>query len=139
MNPLTPDASAAVAPDLWMSVLKSASMLCLVLAVLIGVLFWVKRLLNTQGSGHHRGYIKMLATYHLAPKERIVLLDVLGEKVLVGITPQHISCLTKIEDDGTLTITEETAQEGLFQNLLKTLTGSGKLIKPGEKAVPGDR
>jgi len=127
MNSLPADPSAIVAPDLWMSLLKSASMLCVVLAILIGVLFWVKRFLNTQGRSGERGHIRMLASYHLAPKERIVLLDVLGEKVLVGITPQNISCLTKISGEGITDIRDDAVPEGFFSNLLKGLTGNGKL------------
>jgi len=136
MNPLATDPSAVAAPDLWMSLLKSASVLCLVLAVLIGILYWVKRLLNTQGRHPEKGYIKMLASYHLAPKERIVLLDVLGEKVLVGITPQNISCLTKISDDGTIQIQDEAPRQGFFQNLLKGAAGNSKL-KIGEDSRDG--
>jgi len=131
MNPLAADPSAAAAPDLWMSLLRSASMLCLVLAVLIGILYWVKRLLNNQGRYPERGYIKMLSSYHLAPKERIVLLDVLGEKILVGITPQNINCLTKISDDGTIQIPDKVPRHGFFQNLLKGAAGDSKL-KTGE-------
>ena len=133
MNALNADPSTVVAPDLWMSLLKSASMLCVVLAVLIGVLFWVKRLLNSQGRYRDRGYIKMLASYHLAPKERIVLLDVLGEKVLVGITPQHISCLTKISGNGTPDAEEDAVPEGFFPSLLKGITGGGKMTMTSQK------
>ena len=50
----------------------------------------------------------MVASMHVAPKERIALVDVLGEKFLIGITSQQISFLARIEDDKICALPEDS-------------------------------
>jgi flagellar protein FliO/FliZ len=119
MNPIDASAPAAVMPDLWITLLKSGIMLCIVLAVLFSVLYWIKRLLSGQSSFHGQGVIKQIASHHLAPKEKVVLLDVLGEKILIGITAQSINCLAKIETGGEVVLAKENNSTGFFTGLLK--------------------
>jgi flagellar biogenesis protein FliO len=40
--------------------------------------------------------IKLLSSFHLGPKQRIVVLDVNGEIVACGVTPTQISFLTRL-------------------------------------------
>ncbi len=63
----------------------------------------------------------MLASMYVAPKERIALVDVLGEKFLIGITPQQISFLARVEDkeDVCADRPAEKLPGGLFKTLLK--------------------
>ena len=71
----------------------------------------------------------MLASVYVAPKERIALMDVLGEKLLIGITPQQISFLARIEDEKDICETRlaENSPGGFFKALLKRkLGGAGK-------------
>jgi flagellar biogenesis protein FliO len=57
---------------------------------------------------------------YVAPKERIALVDVLGEKILIGITPQQISFLARIEDDKDLCSAQMSESPGgFFKSLLK--------------------
>jgi len=119
MNPLDTAVPTAVMPDLWMTLLKSGMMLCIVLAVLFGVLYWMKRLLAGQSRFQGQGVIRQIASHHLAPKEKVVLLDVLGEKILIGITSQSISCLAKIESKKDFNVPKKTESKGLFAGLLK--------------------
>ncbi len=100
MNALSQESLAVAAPELWPNLLKSAFMLCIVLIILIGFLLLLKKYLNQQTGSGGRGYIKMLASHHLSQKERIVLIDVLGEKILIGVTAQGFNCLAKIENKG---------------------------------------
>ncbi len=90
--------SQPVMPELWVTFLKSAAMLCLVLAVLIAVLFLIKRMLNYNGGQMKPGLIRILSSHYVAPKEKVLLLDVLGEKILIGVTPHNINCIAKICD-----------------------------------------
>ncbi|MDY6823744.1 MAG: flagellar biosynthetic protein FliO [Thermodesulfobacteriota bacterium] len=83
-------------PDLWMTMLKSAAMLCVVLAVLVFFVFILRRFVYQGGSTGRSNPIKILATSHVAPKERIVLVDVMGERLLLGVTSQSIHTLAKI-------------------------------------------
>ena len=70
----------------------------------------------------------MLASMYVAPKERIALVDVLGEKLLIGITPQQISFLARIEDGKNICEAHpaENSPAGFFKALLKRkLKGTG--------------
>lgn len=106
-------------PDLWITMLKSGSMLILVLAVLLGVLYWVKKILAGQNSLHGHGVIRQIATHHLAPKEKVVLLDVLGQKILIGITAQSISRLGTIDAEFDPASLPETNTGSIFSGILR--------------------
>jgi flagellar protein FliO/FliZ len=59
---------------------------------LIAILAWlIKRTGRFQTTAN--GEIKMIAGLSLGPRERAVLLEVGGEKILVGVTTQHIQTL----------------------------------------------
>ncbi len=91
------NSTIAAAPDLWFTLLKSAAMLCLVLALLFTVLFIMKRFFFNRNKFSERGQIKTIASCHVGPKERVMLLNVLEENVLIGITQQQITCLARIK------------------------------------------
>jgi flagellar protein FliO/FliZ len=109
--------------------LKSFGMLLLVLAALIFVLWVLRRYFTQSGVGGQQGVIRMIASLYVAPKERIALVDVLGQKLLIGITPQQISFLARIEDEADVCEARmaENASAGFFKALLKRkLGGTGK-------------
>ncbi|MCF8067780.1 MAG: flagellar biosynthetic protein FliO [Desulfobacterales bacterium] len=113
------DPATVAAPELWISLLKSMAMLFVVLGVLIATLYFMKRIFLNRGGVTDRGLIKILATSYVAPKERIMLVDVMGEKLLLGVTSQNINCLAKIESDREIEITNSNVPNGFFKNLLK--------------------
>jgi flagellar protein FliO/FliZ len=84
-------------PEFWMLLMKSAGMLCIVLAVLILFLYLLKRFLAFKGIQHRPDVIQMLASYHLSPRQRVLLLDILGEKIPLGVTSQQITFLGRID------------------------------------------
>ncbi len=79
-------------------VLKSAGILCILFSVLIFVLYLMKKIMPGE-KNMGRGVIKSIDSFFLTSRDRIVLLDVLGEKILVGITQQNISYIAKIDKD----------------------------------------
>ena len=99
MNFVSETSTAGAAPDLWFTLIKSAAMLCLVLALLLIVLFIMKRFFFNRNRFSELGQIKTIASCHVGPKERVVLLNVLNENILVGITQQQITCLARINDN----------------------------------------
>lgn len=103
-------------------ILKSLGMLCLVLGILMGILYVVKRVTQTQTGRRDRSMIRHLSTFYLAPKERVVLLDVMGRNILIGVTPQTITHLTEIEsmDEG-LPPEEQAPHEPFLKSLLSRL------------------
>ena len=82
----------SVVPDVGMLVLKSGGMLLVVLAVLMGFVFLLKRY---SGMRHlaGQGAVTVRGSYHLGPKERIMLVDVEGVRLLLGVTPSGIQTL----------------------------------------------
>ncbi len=79
-------------------VLKSTGILCVLFGVLIFGLYFIKKIMPGE-KNMGRGVIKSIDSFFLTSKDRIVLLDVLGEKILVGITQQNISYITKIDKE----------------------------------------
>ena len=126
MNSAVPDPTSITPPDLWLSLLKSLGMLCLVLGLLIAVLYMARQIFYRKGGVSGNGAIKMLASYHVAPKERILLLNVLGELILIGVTPQQIQCLAKISADQSIEIPDNRNDaSGSFISFVKEAMGRG--------------
>jgi len=118
MNAMPADPVVTSTPELWITLLKSFGMLCVVLALLIVVLWLLRRVYHHSGGGQP-GLIQILASSYVAPKERIVLVDVIGEKLLLGITSQQINLLTKIADGKDSCALPPLASEGLFKSMLR--------------------
>lgn len=124
MNVVSAEPVGMPPPELWMTLLKSFGMLLVVLGVLIAVL-WVLRRLHHRGVAGQPGLIQVLASSHVGPKERITLVDVLGEKLLIGITSQEINLLAKISDKNNVCAEQPAASEGLFKSLLRRRLDNG--------------
>jgi flagellar biosynthetic protein FliO len=111
-------------PDLWGTGLKTFGMLCIVLAILVVVLLLMKRFFYLKDGLGHGQFIKILSSHHLTPKEHIALIDVVGEKIVIGITSESITFLTKIEKSEALDRIESLeaagAPNGLFAGLLRS-------------------
>ena len=124
MGGLAETSQMVIQPDLWGTGLKTFGMLCIVLAILVVVLLLMKRFFYLKDGFGHGQFIKILSSHHLAPKERIALIDVVGEKIVIGITPESITFLTKIEKSEALdrveSIEAARAPRGVFANLLKS-------------------
>lgn len=128
------DPVVTTSPELWITLFKSFGMLCIVLAFLMAVLWLLRRVYHHSG-GAQPGLIQILASSYVAPKERIVLVDVLGEKLLLGITSQQINLLTKIVDEKDICALSPPAPEGLFKFLLRRKL-NGK-ANSGAKKIKG--
>jgi flagellar protein FliO/FliZ len=124
MGGLAETSQAISQPDLWGAGLKAFGMLCIVVAILILVLFIIKRFLYLKGGSGHGQFIKILSSHYVTPKERIALIDVVGEKIVIGITSDNITFLTKIEKSEALERIEGLeatgVSHGLFAGFLKS-------------------
>ena len=98
MNSLSQNGLAVAGANLWPELLKNAFILCIVLLILVGFLLLLKKYLNYQTGGGEHGYMKMLASHYFSQRERLILMDVLGEKILIGVTAQGINYLAKITE-----------------------------------------
>jgi flagellar biosynthetic protein FliO len=85
------------------SLLKMISALAVVLGVMLACLWAARKFMNNKGKGVDDGQmIRVLSTRYLGPKSSILLLDVLGNVIVVGVTGTQISMLTTITDEESL-------------------------------------
>jgi len=105
--------------DLVTAGLKTFALLCVVLGILILVVYGMKKLSFFQEGVIQNGLINIVSSVHLAPRQRILLIDVAGEKILVGVTQDAITFLTKIEDPQSLkkihVSKSEEVKKGIFR------------------------
>jgi len=84
--------------DLINTTLKTMAMLFIVLGFLILVLYLVKKFILPKGKAKGDVLIKVLSTLHLSSKERVEVIEISGEKIVLGVTPGSINFLTKLRD-----------------------------------------
>ena len=82
--------------DLVNTGIKTLAMLFLVLGLLVFVLYFMKRYLFKGRNPKGNILIKVVSSLHLSPKERIEVIEVSGERIVLGITPGNIRFLTKL-------------------------------------------
>ncbi|MGE5843334.1 MAG: flagellar biosynthetic protein FliO [Syntrophaceae bacterium] len=85
------------------SLLKMISALAVVLGVMLAGLWAARKFMNSKGAGVDDGQmIRVLSTRYLGPKSSILLLDVLGNVIVVGVSGTQITMLTTITDEESL-------------------------------------
>jgi len=82
---------ALTSPDTWDPLLRMIGSLLLVLALVAGLAWAAKRM--RQGSSFQGGLIQVISGLSLGGREKVVLLRVADEQVLVGISPSGMSAL----------------------------------------------
>ena len=85
--------------DIWAAFARTSAMLALVLAVLVFGFYLIKKFSGVRGAKAGKNFIRVLCVHHLSPKEKLVLVDVLGDKILIGVTPASISKISSIDTD----------------------------------------
>jgi flagellar protein FliO/FliZ len=82
----------------------------IVLALLGGVLYVLKRMQNGNLLGHAQRKIRVLEAISVAPRQKVVLLRVKDQDVLIGVSPQQINHLASFALTAEEVITESTPQ-----------------------------
>lgn len=106
--------------DMWMEFGKSFGMLFAVLFFFLLALYLFRRFSGRFSGSGSTALIKVLSVHHLSPKEKLVLVAVQDESILIGISPAGISSLArfdKLPNTATASPSQTTNQN--FQNLLK--------------------
>ena len=78
--------------------LRTVAMLSIVLGLVVLVLYLMRRFLFINRGAKGDLLIKILSSLHLSPKERIEVIEISGERIVLGITPGNITFLTKLDD-----------------------------------------
>ena len=85
------------------ALLKMIAALALVLGIMIGLAFLVRRFFQQTGIAAPDGSaISILTVKYLGPKNSIMIVDILGEVVVLGLSNQQISYITTIDDPASL-------------------------------------
>ena len=85
-----------IEPELINTGLKTIAMLFIVLGVLVLVIYIMKKFMSPKGKGKGDLIIRVVSSLYLSPKERVEVIEISGERIVVGITPGNISFLTKL-------------------------------------------
>ncbi|RTL57777.1 MAG: flagellar biosynthetic protein FliO [Rhodocyclaceae bacterium] len=85
---------AGASPDLGASLAQLGVGFALVVALLFGCLWLLKRITSPQGRS--TGLMKVVSSLAIGPRERVVLMEVGDQWLLVGVGPGHISKLGEI-------------------------------------------
>ena len=118
----------------------------MVLALLLLVFYLLKRFLTARAGNTPRDLINVLTVHHLSPKEKLILVKVMDETILIGVTPTHISTLKTMEKSVNLSSfsngTPDITGDSSFPDLLKRTLGrsSTEVEKKGfrENTFPGE-
>ena len=91
-------AGLTAAPDLFSSAVTMVSALAITLGILFFIFYLLRRFYSkgggSLGSG---GLVRVVSTTYLGSKQSLVLADVAGEKFVLGLSPQGITLLAKID------------------------------------------
>ena len=107
--------------EIWVAFFRTFSMLFLVLALLLLVFYLIRRFSAQQGMKGSGNFIRVLATHHLSPKEKLVLVNVMDETVLIGVTPSSISRISVLDKSIPMTEIEGKSESGFSRLLGKAL------------------
>ena len=81
------------------SFLKMIFALAIVLGLLIGVMYFVKIFMQQTGpASDNQALINVISSKYLGPKNRIILVEVLDQLLVVGISNQQMTTLAAIDD-----------------------------------------
>jgi len=106
-------------PEVWNMLLKSAGMLCVVIGILLLMVYIIKRFSLAGGGKRGQTSIKVLSSIHFGAKEKVALIDVLGKKILLGITANNINFLTEFDKDIDVGDDVLNKEKGIFSFMLK--------------------
>jgi len=79
------------------TVLKTIAMLFIVLGLLVLILYLIKRMMLPKGKVKGDLVIKVVSSLYLSPKDRVEVIEISGERIILGVTPGNINFLTKLD------------------------------------------
>jgi flagellar biogenesis protein FliO len=85
-------------PDMITTALKMFGALGIVLGALFVVFYFARRVSRVENTGNKEKLIRVLATKFIGVKKNICAVEIPGALLILGVTNDHITLLTKIED-----------------------------------------
>ncbi len=86
--------------DIFTSIIKMISALAVVLGLMIAAAYVLKKVFQRTGAGGaaDEGMIRIVSSRYLGPKSSVMVMDILGRIVVVGISGGQMTLLTTISD-----------------------------------------
>lgn len=108
----------------------------LVIVTLILLLGWLARRVSAFGQAGSFGRMKVLSMLPLGNRERLVLVQVGRQRLLLGVTPASVNTLHTFEDDDDLAaagaeVNVAAADPTLFQTVLQKTLFPGRAVAAG--------
>jgi flagellar protein FliO/FliZ len=125
-----PAATAAVAPASGGSMAGQLAQLVLGLLVVLGLIFflaWMLRRVQQAGPAGKGQVIDIISSRALGPRDRLVLVQVGNEQILLGLSPGTITALHVLKEPVQVPVTEQAAPE--FAQRLMELLGKDQKDK----------
>ena len=122
------------APDLVSTAFRMLTVLGILLGGLFVVFYFMKRFLKRDIGGSKEQLIKVIASQYIGIKKNISLIEIPGSILVVGVSNDNISLLTKIEDKVVLDVLRQESSRitPSFSDHLQRLTGRFKQAKNNE-------
>jgi flagellar biosynthetic protein FliO len=116
------------APDVVSSAFQMLAALGIVLGGLLVIFFIMTRYLKRDGGGSSGQLIRVIASQYIGIKKNIALVEVPGTILVVGVSNDKISLLTKIEDKAIIETIQQEASGSTpsFSDHLQRLTARFK-------------
>ncbi len=129
------NAPEVITDDNWTSTLLMMVLALLFILFLIYLLAWsYNKFLSTRfRSPQNRVQIKVASTYHLAPKQKVVVLDMNGQLFACGITPTSINLISVLQDENDQSFLKPAQQEAEPPSLEKSKAEFLKALEAARK------
>lgn len=122
LGPTKAPHAADAGPTLFASMIKLFSGLAVVIAVLLVTYYFVREYLGKMNKVSGKGkLINVIATHYLAPKKSVMLIDVAGERLIIGVGDE-INLLARIENTDAGAYGNTPSQGSGFSDVLKMAT-----------------
>jgi flagellar protein FliO/FliZ len=121
-------------PDMVSGAFQMLTALGIVLGGLLLIFYFMKRYLKRDIGGSSGQLIQVIASQYIGVKKSIALVKVPGTILVIGVSNDNISMLTKIEDKANIEAIQQEAS-GMtpsFSDHLQRLTARFKSAKTGQ-------
>jgi flagellar protein FliO/FliZ len=116
--------------NLYAELFKTLGMLAIVLGILGTCLYLLKKFMARNFSMGEKSKIRLVSSFYLGSREKLVMVDVEGEKLLLGVTRENISLISKLGKTEVTVDREENQPE--FSRIFKENLKS-RFFKKGKK------
>ena len=118
--------------------LKILFALAVVMGLMVAALYVMRRFMNHQSSGDREGsLIQVVSSRYIGPKSSILLIDVLGKGIVLGLSNGQMTLLTEIDDSQALdkmkTIRQNETPNPVLADFLKRYTDKFKTVNGVQK------